>query len=155
MMLREKPVPDAGATILGHYGLANPMVGWLLSRDPSVLAETPTEFRKNNEAAVPTCCAGTPPCGNPMKYRADERGRPVWKCYFHDPPAVRRLRRKRMIDEPIGSLAAMVRAAAAGEIYDLVWDGRTWVVKALEVGERAAARRGPSAARGRRAGTPR
>jgi len=31
--------------MLGHYGLVNPMMAWLLRRRPELLAETPTEFR--------------------------------------------------------------------------------------------------------------
>lgn len=94
MMINMPPAPDAGASILGHYGLANPLVCWYLSRDPEFLAYTPTELAEfsSRYASPPRCRhevtwrdGNTGMCGAPMKWRYDEHGRPLWKCYMHEP----------------------------------------------------------------------
>ncbi len=43
-LIEVEPPPDAGISLLGTYGLANPMMVWLLNRRPDLLAETPAEL---------------------------------------------------------------------------------------------------------------
>ena len=135
--LNVPPAPDAGASMLGHYGLANPMMAWLLRRRPARRAETPTEFRRPTEQA-PTCRAVVEEgsgysrlCRRTMLFRYDGP-RAVWKCYEHAPPVVQAVRRatpamQRGVNT---SLDWMLEATREGKMLDLVFDQGAWVVQA-------------------------
>lgn len=53
----EDPGPslDAGASLLGVYGLRNPTILWLLNRRPDLLVETPQEWRQQDPGRPPAC----------------------------------------------------------------------------------------------------
>lgn len=53
----EDPGPslDAGASLLGVYGLRNPTILWLLNRRPDLLVETPQEWRQQDPGPAPLC----------------------------------------------------------------------------------------------------
>lgn len=53
----EDPGPslDAGASLLGVYGLTNPTIVWLLNRRPDLLVETPQEWQKSDPGPAPLC----------------------------------------------------------------------------------------------------
>lgn len=120
--------------MLGHYGLQNEMVAWLLRRRPDLLAETPTEFRRPPEAAprCPACrlLSTLPPPA--MLFRYDDRGRAVWKCYEHDPPVVRLVQRATpAMQRDLGlDLGWMLKATLEGKILDLVFDDGGWLPQA-------------------------
>ena len=123
--------------MLGHYGLVNPMMAWLLRRRPELLAETPTEFRRPTEPP-PACgvevavgSGFTERCRRIMLFRY-ERGQAVWKCYEHEPPVVRSVRRatSAMQRGVNTSLDWMVAATREGKMLDLVFDQGAWVVQA-------------------------
>ena len=131
MLVDEPPAPDAGASMLGHYGLVNPMMAWLLRRRPELLAETPTEFRRPTEPA-PACRAAVDEgagysrsCRRTMLFRYDERGQAVWKCYEHDPPIIQPVHRPTSAMQRGLRLELdwMLEATREGKILDLV-DGK-------------------------------
>ena len=68
--------PDAGRSALGHWTLANPMVAWLMKRDPTLLAKTPAEFQAGH--APPACRADPEMMPHPMLWRPG-----WWKCWRH------------------------------------------------------------------------
>lgn len=124
--------------MLGHYGLVNPMMAWLLRQRPELLAETPTEFR-TPLPPPPRCGAEmtagsgfTERCRRIMLFRYDERGQAVWKCYEHEPPIVRSIRRATpaMQRGVKTSLDWMLDATREGKMLDLVFDQGAWNVQA-------------------------
>lgn len=137
-LVDEPPAPDAGASMLGHYGLVNPMMAWLLRRHPELLAETPTEFRGATEPA-PRCGAGDglERCRQTMLFRYDERGQAVWKCYEHEPPLLRPVRRPEAAMQRGLRLELdwMLKATREGKILDLVFDDGGWLPQARTPGE--------------------
>ena len=74
-----RPPPDAGVSALGHWTLASPMVVWMLTHAPDLLACRPKALVSRR--GVLRC---PPPC-----YKAMVRRPGAWKCYRHDPPYVR------------------------------------------------------------------
>lgn len=93
MRLSDRPrnaVPDAGASYLGTYTLANPWTLWLLEHEPGLLSTPPSALHSSDVGKPPTCAAtaevfkGTRwyrykrPCGEAMKYRPG-----AWCCYQH------------------------------------------------------------------------
>lgn len=67
MIERPPPPPDAGISLLGIYGLANPTIVWLLNKRPDLLAETPAEFGANIGGSDPPDCT--------YRYRPE----PLWE----------------------------------------------------------------------------
>lgn len=104
---------DNGHSFAGLYGLANPIVTWLIGRGyGELVALTPEEMQRQEVA--PRCKAkaetavlvdnewrwGTCPddhvCGNEMRYRPEG-----WVCYEHETPVrVRRAMRLQNIPKP-------------------------------------------------------
>jgi hypothetical protein len=77
-----KRPPDAGASLLGAYGLRNDVIVWLLNTAPEILNMTPAEFKRGLPA--PRC--PNRQCGRPMLLRVSERtgrtpSRLVWRCF--------------------------------------------------------------------------
>ena len=69
--------PDNGASYLGVYGLANPVVCWLIGKGAGELvALRPSELLAPQRAPN---CPGDHDAPTPMLYRP-----PWWKCYRHD-----------------------------------------------------------------------
>lgn len=146
--------PDAGMSLLGTYGLRNPMMVWLLNRRPDLLAETSKEL-----AWQP----GTPPvCGDAWEQDSEgmekpwptarliavcERrmlfryvlGRPAWVCLAHSgdddsyPYYYRFIERPtpKMQTVPTFDLFSAIRASLDGASLDLRWDDRRgeWAVQ--------------------------
>lgn len=120
---------DAGASVLGAFGLKNHIVAWLLNRNPELLALTPKELVRGLKA--PECGAlivsytgSVFPCYRRMVLRnGDAEGRLprrlVWKCFQHGdgnvpvkemaPPGMPR---------PQLALRDMLAAAQRGAILD-------------------------------------
>lgn len=101
----------ADISLLGAYGICNPMMLWLLNRHPQLLAETPQEYQRNFAGAPPTCDEPVfhegdemPPIGelvSPWKVQNEDgregyeyycpklmhfryvHGRPAWVCFDH------------------------------------------------------------------------
>lgn len=116
--------PDAGRSALGHWTLANPLVSWLLGRDPALLAKTPAELKAGQTA--PTCPAGF--VRHPMLWRPG-----WWKCWRHGD--VVEVRQELEIERaPRGDVLSRL-----GEILDYRWDPdrREYVV--VEMPQRHAA----------------
>lgn len=126
-MVNAPAAPDAGATMYGHYGIGNPMVMWLLTRRPDLLLLTPTEYHKliggSSRAGAPRC-----QCGNRFVYRFTVEGFPVWKCYRHESPITRGIRRPRSamaaLDKLKVSVDDLIARAIRGEIVDVLYDPR-------------------------------
>jgi hypothetical protein len=93
--------PDAGASYLGTYGLANIWVAWIVGRAPELAAVTPAALRRPR--AAPPC----PACQTVMVFRVSSptkrdrrrrskgkaaarrrQGGACWKCYRHKEPIV-------------------------------------------------------------------
>lgn len=148
------PPPDAGMSILGVYGLQNPMVLWLLNRRPDLLAETPQEFMSHNPGTAPICGwageldladIGGPPgfrwfeCSKLMAFRYVD-GRPAWVCFGHGEiedggrakrPYHRFIERPpaKLNQEPSFNLWEEIGHAIAGRQADLVFDDGRWQVR--------------------------
>lgn len=137
--------PDAGISILGTWGLRNPMTIWLLNRHPELLAETPLELREHNDrGSVPRCgwFVESPhvkgvvvECGGSMHFRY-VYGRPAWVCFAHpgDDPSypyayffVERPPAK-LNREPAFDLWREIGAALEGQISDLEFDRGEWKI---------------------------
>lgn len=78
--------PDAGASVLGAHGFQNPIVRWLLARNPELLALSPRELMRGLRAPM---CPGM--CWSVMLLRIKpaEGRRPsrlIWKCFKHPEP---------------------------------------------------------------------
>ena len=71
---------DNAHSFAGMYGLANPVVGWLINRGyGELVALTPEEM---HQAPIFPYCASTHEGDPPrMLWRGSE-----WVCYNHDPP---------------------------------------------------------------------
>lgn len=153
-----EPVPDAGRSLLGVYGITNPMVVDLLNRRPDLLAETPSEWRADPEsfAYPPFCNAnctyvidasvshdGDGPgdirilrgeCGHKGVFRWID-GQPAWVCYEdgHDSgkPNVKFIERDppQLCDDADLDLWEMLGRALEGASADLVFDEGRWCLR--------------------------
>lgn len=151
-LFRLEAPPDAAMSLLGVYGITNPMIVYLLNRRPDLLAETPAEWREDPEslASPPSCAAPCTyvldrepyvlkgACGHKGVFRWHE-GRPAWVCYEegHDSGAAN----VQFIERPPGQLEedadfdlfAMLGAALEGHSVDLVYDLGAWRLRAAIV----------------------
>ena len=112
------PAPDAGATMMGAYGLANPTITWLLARFPFLLELTPRQLVEGLNQ--PTCRDAY--CRRAMYLDLrSESGREVlyWHCPAHPAKAERvRLPAARAFVEPKTSLRRLIAETAAGKTLD-------------------------------------
>ena len=132
--------PDAGNTALGHYGLTNPLVAWMLRRCPDQLAATPSAIVGDRSILRPPLCprrAKHPPGHDGhLRYRGDH-----WACYAHGPDPANVVRvpidaeYERAPDVDVLGLAVR----SPGSILDWQWD--PWAGRyAMTVIEEAGAR---------------
>ena len=116
------PAPDAGATMLGAYGLGNPVITWMLARYPFLLELTPKQI--TDGLNQPTCreWLGDRSCRRPMVLDLrGERGREVlhWHCTLHPTNLERvRLPRAKAFASPKISLRTLVAVTADGQTVD-------------------------------------
>jgi hypothetical protein len=73
----ETHAPLANSSYMGTYGLGNIWTGWLISKAPELIAETPEALLR------PEAARRCPSCGQQMSRRPGG-----WKCYRHEPPIV-------------------------------------------------------------------
>lgn len=110
--------PDAGATMLGAYGFANPTITWLVARFPFLLELTPKQIAEGLHQ--PTCREwnGANACRRPM--HLDLRNDVLWwHCPVHPGRAERvRLPKARALVRPKVSLRRLVQATAEGKTVD-------------------------------------
>lgn len=117
--IKSAPPPlDAGATMLGAFGLRNPIITWLLNRYPFLLELTPKQIV--NGLRQPTCreWLGDHSCRRPMflDLRADVL---FWHCAAHPANAERvTLPIAQAMRAPAASLRKMVAATSAGKTLD-------------------------------------
>lgn len=106
MIERPPPPPDAGISLLGVYGLANPTIVWLLNKRPDLLAETPSEFAVNVGGNDPPDCS--------YHYRPE----PVWEGPGAEDDVAERLANADDIDEAVAAeLRKMGLNAVAGVVF--------------------------------------
>lgn len=115
--------PDAGATMLGAYGFANPTITWLVARFPFLLELTPKQIAEGLNQ--PTCreSTGNGSCKRPMhlNLRKDVLW---WHCPVHPERDERvRLPKARALKTPEISLRRLVKATAEGRTVDWQADG--------------------------------
>lgn len=110
--------PDAGATMLGAYGLGNPTITWLVARFPFLLELTPKQIADGLHQ--PTCreWTGMRSCGRPMHLNL-VRDVLWWHCPVHpERDEIVRLPKARALASPKVSLRTLVRATADGKTVD-------------------------------------
>lgn len=117
--IKSAPPPlDAGATMLGAFGLRNPIITWLLNRYPFLLDLTPKQIV--NGLRQPTCreWLGDHSCRRPMflDLRDDVL---YWHCTLHPAKAERvTLPVAQAMRTPSMPLRKMVAATAAGKTLE-------------------------------------
>lgn len=133
--------PDAGNTTLGAFGLQNPIVSWIMTKNPEILAMSPRQLTRGLKA--PTC--PRPYCWYPMVLRViDAEGRQprrlVWRCFKHgggDVPT--REIAPPVMDRPKVSMQEMIAATKRGAILDYQPD--PWGQQRLTIIEKPRKRR--------------
>lgn len=158
-LFRLEAPPDAAMSLLGVYGITNPMIVYLLNRRPDLLAETPAEWRADvyGDLLAAGIIDGGPRCMFPGEahwakvagYRAAiiepcprrmhwtyHDNRPAWYCagdeapYNHAPYFVPVPRPAPKLNQmPDFDLFAMLGAALKGHSADLVYDLGAWRLK--------------------------
>lgn len=113
-----KAPPDAGMSVLGSYGLRNPVAVWLLHYAPEVLGMTPAEVTRGLHA--PPC--PVPYCWDTMKLRTAEAegrnpSRLVWRCYHHPEPVQVELKTPEMPKTEL-TLRQMLEKTRQGALLD-------------------------------------
>lgn len=115
--------PDAGATMLGAYGLGNPVITWLLGRYPYLLELTPKQI--SDGLYQPKCGAsiegGTCKRWMTLLVKADRGGEALyWHCVGH--PARDRIvhlpKAKALKGSPRVKLQQLVALTAEGKTLD-------------------------------------
>lgn len=110
--------PDAGATMLGAYGLGNPTITWLVARFPFLLELTPKQIAEGLNQ--PTCrkWMGVRTCGRSMHLNL--RNEVLWwHCPVHpERDECVRLPRARALKTPEISLRRLVKATAEGKTVE-------------------------------------
>ena len=113
----------ADISLLGYYGIVNPVVWWLFEQRPELVVQTPAELKRPRGGRRPTCCKGgayNQPA--PKVFRYDEHGFACWLCTKCGQRYLIGDRAPKMLEPLEMDLEAELEAACDGRNRELCFD---------------------------------